>query len=347
MIPSNSKWWQQIALVLIGVVAGLFLFEVLHEREPGHPHRPPPNHDFDLREGSVSGLNFVNPLLACDDFTSLNDKTTETAKKEIKNYLDSQKNKGAIGAAAVYFRDLNNGPWFSVGGDTKFWPASLLKVPILLAVYKHTASDRDFLSRKVTYDAELSVPALDINSGPAIEAKHTYTVKELLERMIMYSDNYATALLRKQISPSEEADIYDQLGIEPPDAVGYALTVQKYATFFRVLYNATLLPAAESNEALALLSRANFGSGLVAGLPQGMTVAHKFGERANDTDGSKQLHDCGIVYFPGSPYLLCVMTRGTDFEKLGDTIANVSRIIYERVLVDGNDFAASNGSRPR
>jgi len=27
-----------------------------------------------------------------------------------------------------------------------------------------------------------------------------------------------------------------------------------------------------------------------------------------------QLHDCGIVYYPETPYLLCVMTKGWNFE---------------------------------
>ncbi len=75
---------------------------------------------------------------------------------------------------------------------------------------------------------------------------------------------------------------------------------------------------------------------VVAGVPSTVDVAHKFGERttlASDTESTetKQLHDCGIVYFPENPYLLCVMTRGTDFKVLEGIISDISRMVYEEV----------------
>ena len=45
----------------------------------------------------------------------------------------------------------------------------------------------------------------------------------------------------------------------------------------------------------------------------------------------KQLHDCGIVYYPKHPYLLCVMTRGDSFEYLDDTIRDISHLVYQEV----------------
>ena len=35
-------------------------------------------------------------------------------KGNIMSYLDDQKQKGLIRSAAVYFRDLNSGQWFSI-----------------------------------------------------------------------------------------------------------------------------------------------------------------------------------------------------------------------------------------
>ena len=53
-------------------------------------------------------------------------------------------------------------------------------------------------------------------------------------------------------------------------------------------------------------------------------------EREIDISGAKtkQLHDCGIIYYPGNPYLLCVMTRGDSFGELSSTIRDISDIIY-------------------
>lgn len=55
--------------------------------------------------------------------------------------------------------------------------------------------------------------------------------------------------------------------------------------------------------------------------------------------GAKQFHDCGIVYHPANPYLLCVMGRGEDFWELTKSVADVSRIVYEEV-------ERQTGSRP-
>jgi hypothetical protein len=60
-------------------------------------------------------------------------------------------------------------------------------------------------------------------------------------------------------------------------------------------------------------------------------VAHKFGEReSRDLQGntSYQLHDCGVVYYPKRPFLLCVMTKGTDSDVLTKVIQDISQSIY-------------------
>ena len=64
-------------------------------------------------------------------------------------------------------------------------------------------------------------------------------------------------------------------------------------------------------------------------MPPSIGVVHKFGERSLGPNGeTKQLHDCGIVYYPNHPYLLCIMTRGTSFEPLRKTIAGTSQLFY-------------------
>ncbi|HNW45179.1 MAG TPA: serine hydrolase, partial [Elusimicrobiales bacterium] len=73
-----------------------------------------------------------------------------------------------------------------------------------------------------------------------------------------------------------------------------------------------------------------YRNALVAGLPGGVTVSHKFGE-GGVMGGERQLQDCGIVYYPGRPYLLCVMAKGTKLENLEKFIKAVSRLVYYSV----------------
>ena len=78
-----------------------------------------------------------------------------------------------------------------------------------------------------------------------------------------------------------------------------------------------------------MLASADFKRGLVAGVPEDIKVAHKFGER--ETSEGKQLHDCGIVYYPNRPYLLCVMTEGADLENLISVVGGVSRLVFDEI----------------
>jgi len=161
----------------------------------------------------------------------------------------------------------------------------------------------------------------------------SYSYQELIERMIAYSDNNATILLSKGIQEDVFLRPYEDLGIAPPLLQNgeYYLRVKDYATFFRVLFNASYLSREYSEKALGVLLKSEYQQGLVAGIPADIRVAHKFGERIWEDTNEHQLHDCGIVYYPNRPYLLCVMTRGKDFTPLGEVIADISSLVYKEV----------------
>ena len=116
------------------------------------------------------------------------------------------------------------------------------------------------------------------------------------------------------------------------------MSPKSYSALFRVLYNSSLFPWSLSEQVLDLLSHTSFSKGLVAGVPEGTPVSHKFGENtAVATDGTiveRELHDCGIVYYPNDPYLVCVMTKGQDFSVLETVISDISKMAYG--FVKGN-----------
>ena len=167
-----------------------------------------------------------------------------------------------------------------------------------------------------------------------------YTVSELLSHLIIYSDNNAASLLVNNFDPNALGDIFTDLnlGSSSYDTTGDSVTPKQLSLMFRVLYNGTYLTADWSEKALELLSQVNYKQGLVAGVPAGITVAHKFGERelVDSVTGqvtNDELHDCGIIYYPGSPYLLCVMTKGNNgsLQQLQTAIAGISATVYQEV----------------
>ncbi len=161
----------------------------------------------------------------------------------------------------------------------------------------------------------------------------TYTIRQLLDRLTIYSDNNAKDLLHDNIDQNSVNDVFTDLGLQAPGLqdTGDSMSTKDYSLFFRVLYNATYLNKEMSELALSILSHTKFNVGLQAGMPASTTIAHKFGHRAFSTpvDGvTEELHDCGIVYESPDPYFICVMTKGWNVQDLESVIANISKTIH-------------------
>ncbi|MDD5627818.1 MAG: class A beta-lactamase-related serine hydrolase [Elusimicrobia bacterium] len=282
-----------------------------------------------LQETRSQGYEFTNPLLECDLVNLAEFAELRVPKRRIARIVAEETALGHISYASVYFRDLNNGPWFGINELGQFAPASLLKVPIMMAYLKWAEREPGVLRRSLCFRKRLSELVPNFVPPRPLRLGQCYAVDELIDRAIVDSDNDAKDLLLLNIDFARIEATCRDLGVAMPDIVGDAMTVKSYATFFRVLFNSSYLSRDMSEEALRLLSRVEFKTGLRSGVPPGIAMAHKFGER--DFGSEKQLHDCGIVYYPRHPYLLCVMSRGARMTEMDDVIGRVSRAVFEEV----------------
>lgn len=284
-------------------------------------------------EVRASGYKFISPLLECENFENSASITgLNPLQIELKELVARLKSEGKITDAAIYFRDLNNGPWMGINEHTPYSPASLLKLPVFMAYLKKAESEKDLLDKKIKYEKKVEILSQVFLPKERLEVGKEYSIIDLLERMIIYSDNESLVLLQENIDQSFIDKVTVDLGVEtaaeatPEDY----MSVKGYAGLFRILYNASYLEKNYSEKALEILSRTDFKKGIVAGVPKSITVSHKFGER--ELPGNiRQFHDCGIVYHPKSPYLLCVMTRGNNFMDLEHVIAGISSKIFEAI----------------
>jgi beta-lactamase class A len=277
---------------------------------------------------------FINPLLDCDVAEGTIDARKQNFKSELADYIDDELKKGKITDASVYFRDLNNGPTFGVNADAKYIPASLLKVPVMMAFY-HLADDNpSVLEKKVRYDKEIDLGISGTQLIPPqkpLQVGKEYTIDELIHSAIVYSDNQAVVLLINELPAQELIELYKLLGVDQGvlEGPGGTLTVKNYAAFFRILFNSSYLSQERSEKALGLLAQTDFTEGIVAGVPKNITVAHKFGE--SGTYDMHQIHDCGVVYYPNHPYLLCIMTKGKSTNDIEKAISQISSFVYNKI----------------
>lgn len=251
--------------------------------------------------------------------------------------------EGKVTAISVWVRDLEDRQTASNNENQRYDPASLLKLPLMIAYYKVAELDPALLNAKLPYTntGVINDSIQDIAPSSTLLLGESYTVERLIEVMIENSDNNAAAVLLAHLDPNIFNNTLLDLGIKIPSSDNTGLhdflTAHSYATIFRTLYSASYLNREDSEKALEILSKTNF-KGITADLPAGVTVAHKFGEREVDNmDGSvrvRELHDCGIVYKKDEPYSLCIMTQGKNFADLESVIENISKMVYSKVAVD-------------
>jgi len=275
----------------------------------------------------LNGYQYIRPLL-------YNEKLCEAdnlmpVKAEVENIVNSYKLSGVISSASVYIRQLNQGDWICTGENEMYNPGSLLKIPELITFMKMNEKNPGLLDQKIAYTTQLNLPKQAHYISKSIELGKTYTIRELLYYMISYSDNNATWLLNQRMDNNVFMKVFTDLGISKPDMTrnDIPITAREFSYFMRVLYNASYLSTDDSEFCTELLSHSDFDQGMLSGLPKGIQVAHKFGEAGDGV--LAHFNESGIIYINKSPYLLTVMTKGKDEEKLPPVIGDISKKVFE------------------
>ena len=284
-----------------------------------------------------SNYSLINPLI--NDFESHHLKLNElkSFKEKLEAHIKKEVEISPELHVSYYFRDLNNGLWTGINEKDIFAPASLMKIPVMIAILKKAETHPEIFKMEIVYDA-INNNTIEEDQGVLkVQGKH-YSMHDLIEMMIDYSDNFAAMALLKYIGEEAVQKVENDLNIrikpEYTDLSNF-VTVKNYAGFFRILYNASYLNPEMSQKALAYLSKAVYNEGIRKAIPDSINVAHKYGKRDIHVQGSKlktiQLHHFGLVYYPGKPFILGIMTRGSNLEQKKKIIYELSKITFDEV----------------
>lgn len=298
------------------------------------------NNNISITHDEDNSFLLTNPILDCE--SSNQNSNSVIFSDNVSEKVDQLKNKYQLTNISLYFRDLNNGPWVGINEKEVFSPASLLKVPLLISFLHEAESDKSILDKKVLIspnDINQSIHQ-NIKGGDVLSVGKEYSMSEIAEFMIEKSDNTAVLALLRNINQNRIGNVFRTVGVPYKDISNEVnVSVKNYAGFFRVLYNSSYLNREMSEKALEIMTKSEYNDGVVAGVPKGIVVAHKFGERSIDNlTNSTQLHDCGIVYYPGKPYIICIMTHGSDFRNQTKVIQELSSYVYNEVDKNKNNL---------
>lgn len=286
------------------------------------------NSDYKIKR--MKGFNYINPILFVDDKYESED--LNTIKQSVTTVIDNYKKMGILTSASFYIKEFNSNGWTGINTTEKFFPGSLMKIPLMVTILKMEELNPGFLNKEIQYSQKYSYTKHPNYKSKSIVLGQKYSIKELLNYMIEYSDNDATTLLFNNMNMAQYKKVFTDIGLVAPDitAQNYPLTSREISYYMRILYNATYLNQKNSEYATELLQKCNFNEGLKSGLPNSVRVAHKFGEAGDQNE--QQLTETAIVYLNNYPYVLTIMTKGKDYKQLPQIAREISSIVYQNMV---------------
>jgi beta-lactamase class A len=227
---------------------------------------------------------------------------------------------------SIYFEYLPTGVSVNINSEMEVVAASLMKTAVAMQLYKSIERGAIRMDQEVTITEQM----LDSRFGELYKsgAGASYTVRELLEKMLKESDNTASSAIKDLLAKnnSDVFELIDSLDLQDEiDAKGtYWISARSYSSIFKCLYFACFNSKADSQEILTYLSQTTSQDRMTNLLPDAAIVSHKIG-----TFNDEFQSDCGIVYAENGDanYLLCLMVRGDDPEA-SKVLARVSYKVY-------------------
>lgn len=238
----------------------------------------------------------------------------------------------------VAIKDLNTGEEFLLHGDESFRQASSIKIHILTELYRQHAAGRLDVHAKVPFTPESRAAGSGLLKHMGRDTV-TMSLRDYAVLMIVLSDNSATNLLIDRVGmDAVNASLVAQgtpgiqLQRRMMDRAAVAAGRDNIATPREMMRSLELLHRGEvvdrttSDEVLKILKIPRFGRPAIREpLPESVAVAHKGGSLSSGVRC-----DSAIIYLPGRPYVLCVMTEGRKDSAEGEeVIADVSRLAYQ------------------
>ena len=240
-----------------------------------------------------------------------------------------QRIREASGHVAVYYRPLDGGCAQMYNEMMPVVAASVIKIPIMVEAFRQfEAGELDPL------ETHRIRPEEKMPSCGALNRMHDgleVTMRDLVELMIVLSDNSATNILIDRlgidrVNATMEAQglkvtrlrrkLFDRAGMEA--GLSNHVCAREIGLLLERMFAGTLVSPQASAEMREILRNQKLNGKMPFFLkPRGIACAHKTGEDDGIT------HDVGIVY-ARKPFVLCMLSEETDvpsFERLIQDVA--------------------------
>lgn len=259
------------------------------------------------------------------------EKFNEFKVNHVEKYIQLFNESGA--KVAVYFKDLSTQYDFGIDANEKIPSASLVKIPIMAAVYYLAKKGEISLDEELTYKKKYRCGGSGIIKNCRYGER--FTIKQLVELMIVVSDNVATHMIIDRIGLKRFNEIFKNLGLKNTNLDRYVMdlrsrnngvenytTAKEIGTLLEKIYYGKLVSKQASLEMLEIMLKQEISDRIRKKLPSNVIVANKTGTMKN------VFHDVGIVFTNNGNFILCVLTEDLDHKIAKQFIADIAYKMY-------------------
>jgi beta-lactamase class A len=254
---------------------------------------------------------------------------------------------------SVAVHDLHTGNEIIINPDVLMHPASTMKVPVMMEVFRQAyegllSLDEQLpilnLFKCIVDGSEFALEEAD--DSELTLYKHigeNESIRELNRLMIVRSSNLATNLLMERVGVSRVDAFIKELGITDmtvirglEDKKAYRLNINNSTSarsstyMMRLIAEGRVVSKEACDEMIQVMIGQEFNESIPALLPSDAKVAHKTGWTGDF------FHDIGIIFPPSrKPYAISLFTHGfpeDDETQAHNCMAQISKIIYEEIV---------------
>lgn len=237
------------------------------------------------------------------------------------------------GEKGFFYKNLVTAEQSEYNADRGFSPASVIKFPILMAVFKMAAEGKTSLSDRIVVKHEDKMPSCGaLNSftdEPSVD------IRTLCSLMITISDNTATNVLIDHFGTEVLNHQFEEMGLcmtrvnrklfdmeAAARGLSNVVQIREIAILLEKLYRKEFVSESVCEDILEIMCRQQIKHKIRGMLPPGTKAAHKTGEDDDITN------DVGIV-FAKQPFICCYMSNKTVTYIFNDFIRKTTRELYE------------------
>ncbi len=240
---------------------------------------------------------------------------TEDIEKKIEEAV-----KDLQGTYGVYVYNLTSRHSYGFNQEKVFPAASLIKLPLIIALYQEAEAGNIDLESEYVLKAEDKKTGAGVIQYKPEGTKYTY--RELTQLMGRYSDNTAFDVVRQLLGDERIQATIDDLGMTKTSLEENKTSAANIGLFFRKFYAQSLLTRNHRDEIVDYLTKTAYEDRIPAGVPKDVKVAHKIGNETNS------FSDAGIV-FGSEPFILVIISKDALEKEALQVLPEITKIVWE------------------